>query len=147
MQALVSYQDDHVFLLAPAGLLGTSAGTLGQYTVAYTTTKAGEYNVTVGVNGSATASSPMLLEIQPDVTDSASCTAEGQAVTRTVAGEEPAIKLVARDRHGNARLVSDGNAFNVTMQGPSGHTPFCVLLCAARTLNATGQSRVTLSLR
>ena len=43
--------------------------------------------------------------------------------------------------------VRNAVAWKNAHMGPSSRPSFCVSACAARTLNATGQSRVTLSLR
>ena len=101
-----------------AGLKATVLDTAdGAYAVTYRTIAAGEYKLSVTINGAHIEGSPFATLVQPGGTCAAKSKLSGVGAQTAVAGADAALVLQAVDCYGNAQTVG-GDPFVVTMRRP-----------------------------
>ena len=101
-----------------AGLKATVLDTAdGAYSVTYRTVAAGQYKLSVTINGVHIAGSPFATTVQPGGTCAAKSTVSGAGAQSATAGAETKLGLHAVDCYGNFQTAG-GDPFVVTMRRP-----------------------------
>eukprot|EP00698_Gefionella_okellyi_P019273 TRINITY_DN5888_c0_g1_i1.p1 TRINITY_DN5888_c0_g1~~TRINITY_DN5888_c0_g1_i1.p1 ORF type:complete len:5059 (-),score=1335.09 TRINITY_DN5888_c0_g1_i1:98-15274(-) len=90
----------------------------GSYSVNYTLTTAGQYELLVMLKGMPISAAVPVL-VQPGPADANSCVVLGAGARDFVAGQEATFVVQTRDRFSNVRTVG-GDAFAVVVSGASG---------------------------
>lgn len=100
----------------PAAASVTNHGN-GTYTAAYVYLVAGQYQLTLSLNGAAISGSPFAVAVAPGATSTQTSTASGAALTGGVTGAALPLTVTAHDAYGNPRAVG-GDWLYVTVTPP-----------------------------